>query len=666
MAIAFRSATRNTGASGGITLAAPSGISDGDILVAFVLAYNLSPDVTISGFTLANRTNLNGYQLATLWKRASSESGSYAVGASGSEWTEAILACYSGCVASGSPIDAASGGNTTGASTTASITTTTSGCTIVSALQVWYGGGDATKSITAPGLTFTERFRVYDSGDQITSQVSDAVQLSAGSVTVTSSTAPATADIVSHVAALIPAGVASPTATQSRFRWGVDDGSESAHTWEAAESTNISLAAGVSRLLRAQLDFSGDFASTAFTLRYQKNGTGGYVAVPVSAGGGANEVYIATSSNIASGGEATTARLTVPSGKSSAFTTGRRWDDENGTDSIDPAADYYTELEWSLATRAGLTGGDYYDFRVYAGSSALDTYSQTARWTVAAGTVSLMASDALGVQDDSMSTALRFRAVDDLAMLADGAVSSRTASRLISEAASITDGAQFVAIRNRIVVEAINAEDVAIASAQRARMTDDAAAVSDDAIITRALTRVAEDVAAVLDSLTYSLIGLVVYDLVSTDTIAPSDDTRQSRGWVRATQDDVALIDAYLSQVTSGFVIYDRTTSDAAMIVDDVRTQLARMRARDDGLMMTEEMAATIGRLRALSDATLTDDGVLTARISTRQLSDLIDPIDGHISRFLPAVMYDVRIRLGGFAPVTLGGYNPVTLGGYS
>jgi hypothetical protein len=49
-----------------------------------------------------------------------------------------------------------------------------------------------------------------------------------------------------------------------------------------------------------------------------------------------NEVYVDTSSSVASGGEATTARLTAPSGKTTGdFTIGRRWDDENGSDSID-------------------------------------------------------------------------------------------------------------------------------------------------------------------------------------------------------------------------------------------------------------------------------------------------------------------------------------------
>jgi hypothetical protein len=96
-----------------------------------------------------------------------------------------------------------------------------------------------------------------------------------------------------------------------------------------------------------------------------------------------NEVYVSASANIASGGEATTARLTAPSGKtSSSFTTGRRWDDENGTDSIDIASDFYTELEWSLQQQAPAANGDYYEFRVYSGSTALGTYTLTPKLTV--------------------------------------------------------------------------------------------------------------------------------------------------------------------------------------------------------------------------------------------------------------------------------------------
>lgn len=96
-----------------------------------------------------------------------------------------------------------------------------------------------------------------------------------------------------------------------------------------------------------------------------------------------NEVYISASGNIAAGGEATTARLNAPAGKTTSdFVTGRRWDDENGTDTINLTPDDYTEVEWSLTTQAPAVGGDYFDFRVYAGGVALSTYTSTPRWTI--------------------------------------------------------------------------------------------------------------------------------------------------------------------------------------------------------------------------------------------------------------------------------------------
>lgn len=99
-----------------------------------------------------------------------------------------------------------------------------------------------------------------------------------------------------------------------------------------------------------------------------------------------NEVYVTTSANIAAGGEATTARLTAPSGKTSGsdFEAGRRWDDENGSDAIDPAANKYSEFEWKINTSssAGAGTNDYYEFRVYNGATPLTVYTLTPKWTI--------------------------------------------------------------------------------------------------------------------------------------------------------------------------------------------------------------------------------------------------------------------------------------------
>lgn len=136
-------------------------------------------------------------------------------------------------------------------------------------------------------------------------------------------------------------------------------------------------------------------ASGAVTLSATAGGTTTNVRGPgfvlrVRASSVNNEVYVDTSANIAAGGEATTARLTAPAGKTTSdFTTGRRWDNENGTDTIDIAADFYTEVEWLVALSSAPSASDFFDFRVYAGSSALNTYTVTPRWTIpsAGGTV---------------------------------------------------------------------------------------------------------------------------------------------------------------------------------------------------------------------------------------------------------------------------------------
>jgi len=73
------------------------------------------------------------------------------------------------------------------------------------------------------------------------------------------------------------------TLEQEGFRFGIDDDSESAHTWSQAQDTDDTTALDTTRLLRVLVNATDDPPSTAYTLRYQKNGSGGYVAVPVGA-----------------------------------------------------------------------------------------------------------------------------------------------------------------------------------------------------------------------------------------------------------------------------------------------------------------------------------------------------------------------------------------------
>lgn len=95
-------------------------------------------------------------------------------------------------------------------------------------------------------------------------------------------------------------------------------------------------------------------------------------------------ILLSASGNIAASGEATTAQLTAPSGKSTSdFVAGRMQDDENPADTVDITADDYTELEWCLTAVSGVAvNADIYQFRVTENGSALSTYTLTPEWTI--------------------------------------------------------------------------------------------------------------------------------------------------------------------------------------------------------------------------------------------------------------------------------------------
>jgi hypothetical protein len=98
-------------------------------------------------------------------------------------------------------------------------------------------------------------------------------------------------------------------------------------------------------------------------------------------------IELAASSNISAGGQPTTFQLTVPVGKTSSnFTTGRIWDDENGSDSIDILSAGYTEVEWSIKALAsqGASNTQQYNLRVTDAGTQLNSYNTSAIWTIGA------------------------------------------------------------------------------------------------------------------------------------------------------------------------------------------------------------------------------------------------------------------------------------------
>ena len=77
---------------------------------------------------------------------------------------------------------------------------------------------------------------------------------------------------ITNGATLFPFGAGAPTADQNAFRFREDNGSESAATGAAAQSTNITRALATPARLRLRVQATGDLAASAFTLEYRRQG----------------------------------------------------------------------------------------------------------------------------------------------------------------------------------------------------------------------------------------------------------------------------------------------------------------------------------------------------------------------------------------------------------
>ena len=307
-----------------------------------------------------------------------------------------------------------------------------------------------------------------------------------------------------------------------------------------------------------------------------------------------NEVYVATSANIAAGGEATTARLTAPSGKTTSdFTTGRRWDDENGTDSINIAADFYTELEWNLTTQSPAANGDYYDFRVYAGSTALDSYTVTPRMTL--GSLTAVAADTVTFSDSAVAIATRTAVASDTASFSDSAVASSSLVATASDTATFSDSATASASHTATAVAA------------------DTVSFSDSAEASSSL------VAAASDSVTFSDSSVAVASVVAaaSDTVAFSDSAAASAQLTAAASDSATFSDsAAASVVPAGRVVDAADTVSFNDAADAVATRTA---AADDTVAFSDSAVAAASLVAAGSDSIAFSDAAdaVSQRVAT-------------------------------------------------
>jgi hypothetical protein len=129
-----------SGSGGTLTITAPTGIADDDILATFIFMDGDAGAPVISGFTREDSftTSQSTAEIFFLWKRASSESGNYDVTWTGNESVHGTMIRVSGCRTGESPVHVIETG-VTGTGTTATptaLTTTLADCLVLSGVAV--------------------------------------------------------------------------------------------------------------------------------------------------------------------------------------------------------------------------------------------------------------------------------------------------------------------------------------------------------------------------------------------------------------------------------------------------------------------------------------------------------------------------------------------------
>lgn len=160
-------------------------------------------------------------------------------------------------------------------------------------------------------------------------------------------------------------------------------------TTDVASGTNwASVGTGVTYATPSTaLECAENTSGTASQVTFSTAGSADRAVIVVEVKVAQKPILMAASANITASGQATTAQLTAPSGKTTSdFVAGRMQDDENPADAVDITADDYTEMEWSLTAVSGVAvDAEVYQFRVTKAGVALDTYSVTPQWTIGAG-----------------------------------------------------------------------------------------------------------------------------------------------------------------------------------------------------------------------------------------------------------------------------------------
>jgi|MudIll2142460700_1097286.scaffolds.fasta_scaffold19192_2 hypothetical protein len=259
MAIAFVAATTAGAATGGnLTVNKPTGTLDGHIMI--VAAYREAGTWTAPAGWSSIRDQAQSTTLWTqmFWKRASSEGASYEFALSTSTYRTIAIASFSGCLASGDPVETSNGTNSaSGYTTLASVTTTTDGCMLVGGT-----GNYAGTNLTLRTGTITQATSGYLAGTEIWYKT-----ISPAGASGTFDFNPSTQVYATVTAALIPA--AAQTLEQEGYRWRSDDGNETGATWLANQDANITQAIDTNTRLRMLVNSTGNPDAAQFQLEWK-------------------------------------------------------------------------------------------------------------------------------------------------------------------------------------------------------------------------------------------------------------------------------------------------------------------------------------------------------------------------------------------------------------
>jgi hypothetical protein len=349
---------------------------------------------------------------------------------------------------------------------------------------------------------------------------------------------------------------------------------------QSASSTSSCLTAVASRSLSASSEDPGTMAMAA-----TEEWIAWTMAVPPLVTN--NDIYINPSGNIAAGGEATTARLTAPSGKTTSdFTTGRRWDDENGTDTTDIANNFYSEFEYSLKVKSGLSHLDVFDLRLYEGSTPFATYTLTARWTISTG---LSATVNQVTETDTAQPITRIKQ-REIAQISETDLAQAIARQKIFALAQVneTDTAQAIArIKQKLIAQVLEIDEAqpvtqpqTIVPVNHATETDTAQAITSRKV--KIVGQVAEtDIAQAISKLKSRLLGQV-----SESDVAQALTSRKVKGIAQVNETDSAQA-----------ILRQKIRAVAQVIETDIAQAISKLKTRLLGQVSETDLAQPVTRL---------------------------------------------------------------------